>query len=356
MTTLLPRSWYTDPDHFQVEMDAVFGRAWLPVAHGTELAEPGSYRVITVGGRDIFVVRGEDDEIRAFYNVCQHRAHRLLDGAGQLNRTIVCPYHAWTYDLTGALRGAPNAKEIAGFDPSCFGLQPVRAALFAGFVTVCFDDAVSQPPANLRQLESLLLHDHPELPAMGEVRRREAVLNANWKTIIENYLECYHCNVAHPSFGNFDLPTWKHLVGDGWSRQGRVATGSNDDDIGQGDIIGLSAWWQWPNIFWARALGADTFVAVFHEPLDPGHTLQTRLVFAASGEEDADLLEFNELFDRVFQEDVSIVENVQRGLASKGYRGGALMAQPAARAGWSEHGVRHFQDLMRGAMGNGAPG
>ena len=77
-------------------MDAVFGRAWLPVAHGTELAEPGSYRVVTVGGRDIFLVRGVDGEIRAFYNVCQHRAHRLLDGAGQLKRTITCPYHAWT--------------------------------------------------------------------------------------------------------------------------------------------------------------------------------------------------------------------------------------------------------------------
>ncbi len=246
----------------------------------------------------------------------------------------------------------PNTKKTTGFDASCFGLQPVRTACFAGFIAVCFDDDADQPPANLRGIESLLLGDHPELPAMREVRRREVVLEANWKNIIENYLECYHCNVAHPSFGNFDMSTWKHLVGDGWSRQGRVAPGSNDEDIGQDDIVGLSAWWQWPNIFWARALEADTFVAVFHEPLEPGRTLQTRLIFAASGEEDAALKEFNELFDRVFQEDVSIVESVQRGHASPGYRGGALIEQPAARAGWSEHGIHHFQDLVRGAMGN----
>ncbi len=133
-------------------MDAIFGRAWLPVAHGTDLAEPGSYLATTAGGRNIFVVRGEDGEIRAFYNVCQHRAHRLLEGVGRLNRTITCPYHAWTYDLQGALRGVPNGKEAAAIDRSCFGLAPVQTALFAGFVTGCFDDDGDQPPANLREI------------------------------------------------------------------------------------------------------------------------------------------------------------------------------------------------------------
>ncbi len=354
MKTLLPRSWYLDADHYQLEMAAVFGRAWLPVAHGRDLAEAGSYLATTVGGHDIFLVRGRDGEIRGFHNVCQHRAHRLLDGSGQLKNTIVCPYHAWTYDLDGALRGAPRADDTGAFDPSCFGLEPVRTALFAGFITVCFDADAGQPPSNLQDIERLLIHDHPRLPAMGEVRRREAVIDANWKTIIENYLECYHCNVAHPSFGNFDLSTWKHLVGDGWSRQGRVAPGLDDHHIGHGDIVGLSAWWQWPNILWARASEADTFVAVFHEPLGPGRTRQTRLVYAASRQEDAALEAFNELFDKVFKEDVAIVENVQRGLASPGYRGGTLMEQPAARAGWSEHGVHHFQDLVRAAVGNSA--
>ena len=99
-------------------------------------------------------------------------------------------------------------------------------------------------------------------------------------------------------------------------------------------------------------MNADTFIAVFHEPLAPGLTRQTRIVYAASGREDTELRQFNELFDEVFQEDTSVVENVQRGLSSHGYRGGALIEQQAARAGWSEHGVHYFQDLVRLAMGN----
>lgn len=352
MMTPLPRSWYLDADHFQFEMAAVFGRAWLPAAHGTDLAEPGSYLTTTVGGHEIFLVRDRAGDIRAFHNVCQHRAHRLLDGSGRLKNTITCPYHAWTYGLDGALRNAPKATHVAGFDPSCVGLKAVRTAMFAGFITVCFDADADQPTANLREIESLLLHDHPRLPVMREVRRRDVVLHANWKTIIENYLECYHCAVAHPSLGNFNMATWKHLVHDGWSRQGRVAPGLDDSEIGDGDIIGLSAWWQWPNIFWARALEADTFVAAFHEPLAPGLTRQTRIIYAVGGREDTELRQFNELFDNVFLEDKSIVESVQRGLASRGYRGGAIIEQPAARAGWSEHGVHRFQDLVRQAIDN----
>ena len=350
MTTPLPRSWYLDPGHFEREMAGIFGHAWLPVAHASALSTPGDYLATRVGGHEIILVGGEDGVVRAFYNVCQHRAHRLLVGSGQLNKTITCPYHAWTYGLDGALRHARHSDKVADFDETRFGLSPVTTKQFAGFVAVCFDDAVSEPPAALRDIETLLLGDHPLLPDMREVRRREAVIEANWKTIVENYLECYHCNVAHPSFGNFDITTWKHLLGDGWSRQGRVGPDLDDDDIDHDDIAGLSAWWQWPNIFWARAHNTESFVAAFHEPLGPGRTRQTRIVYTLSGQEDDELRTFNELFDDVFEEDVSLVEGVQRGLASPGYRGGKLMEQSEARAGWSEHAVGNFQDLVRGAL------
>ena len=349
MATPLPRSWYLDPDHFDMEMAAVYGHAWLPVAHASALGEPGAYVTTRVGGREIVVVRGKD-RVRAFYNVCQHRAHRLLDDSGRLGSAITCPYHGWSYALDGSLRYARHSDEVADFDPSCFGLSTISSVIHAGFVAVCFDEDMTEPSASLRDLKARLLADHPSLPAMREVRRRETVLQANWKTIVENYLECYHCDVAHPSFGNFDLSTWKHLVEDGWSRQGRVEKGADDASIDHESIVGLSAWWQWPNVFWVRAHGADSFVATLHEPLSPGSTRQTRIVYATSGREDEDLRAFNDLFDDVFREDVSLVENVQLGLASPGYRGGKLIEQREARAGWSEHAVHHFQDLVRSAV------
>ena len=196
MTAPLPRAWYLDAEHFRHEMAAVFGRAWLTVAHDTDLAEPGSSLTTTIGGHDIILRREQDGALRAFHNTGTH--------------------------------GTP--------------LEPVKTALLAGFVVVCFDDGAAAPDANLREIEGLLLHDHPRLPVMRQVRRREAVLRANWKAIIENYLECYHCPVAHPSFGDFDLTTWKHMVHHGWSRQGRVASGLDDDHLSDSDIIGLSAW------------------------------------------------------------------------------------------------------------------
>ena len=350
MNIPMPASWYTDPRVFERERSSVFGRSWLIACHRSDVAQPGDYVTLDVGGRDIFVVHGTDGAVRAFHNVCQHRAHRLLDGRGRLKVSLTCPYHAWTYGLDGSLRTAPHADDQPGFDRGCFGLEPVRSVIFAGFVMVCLDAGTPLPAQSpLGALEAMLRRDHPKLDAMTPVYRREATIAANWKTIIENYLECYHCDVAHPSFGNFDLSTWKHVVGDGWSRQGRVPPGTADRDVDHATMIGLSAWWQWPNIFWARALDADSFVAVSHEPLAPDSTRQVRTVYAmgaASGAMDR----FNELFDRVFAEDVGVVEAVQRGLASPGYRGGVLVEQPEARSGWSEHGVRHFHDLVRAAL------
>ncbi len=347
----LPRSWYTDPAVFELEMANLFGRSWLPACHGSEVAAPGSYVAVRVGGEEIVVVRGRDGTLRAFDNVCRHRAHRLLDGAGTLKATITCPYHAWAYGLDGSLRAAPRSDHVACFDKTEFGLRPVQVAEMAGFVMINHD-ADAPPHGGFDGLEARLLEDFPLLPAMRPVRRREAVLNANWKLVIENYLECYHCDTAHPSFGNFDMTTWKHIVGQGWSRQGRIAPGKDDSTVGHDDIEGLSAWWQWPGVFWARALGPDSFVAAFHEPLSVDRTHQLRVVYTASGEESAELRAFNDLFDTVFAEDTSVVESVQRGLASRGYRGGALVEQAAGRAGWSEHGIHHFQDLIRGTIGN----
>jgi carnitine monooxygenase subunit len=347
----LPRSWYTSPDHFAREMCEVFGRAWLPVCHGSDIAGPGSYLTLTAGGEEIFLVHDRSGEIRGFHNACQHRAHRLLDGAGTLKAAITCPYHAWAYGLDGSLRAAPRMGAIKGFNPAQYPLRPVRTASFAGFVMICHDDDAPEASAGLRDIEKHLLVDHPDLPQLHAIRRRDAVMGANWKTIIENYLECYHCDVAHPSFGEFDLSTWKHIAGPAWSRQGRVPAARHNQAASHGTIEGLSAWWQWPNIFWARAFDEKSFVVAYHEPLAANATRQVRVVYALDDEEDDTALrDFNELFDEVFQEDVSVVESVQRGLSSRGYRGGALIEDDDASAGWSEHVVGDFQTMVRSAL------
>jgi phenylpropionate dioxygenase-like ring-hydroxylating dioxygenase large terminal subunit len=343
------RAWYTDRSRFEFEMREIFGRAWLVVCHGSDVAEPGSYLTARIGGQEIALVRGRDDVLRCFHNVCQHRAHRLLEGQGMLKATITCPYHAWAYGLNGTLRSAPNMAHVGAFETSDFPLSSVRTTMFAGFVMLCHDDATPEPKDLFGDLEERLLADHPQLPAMKAVRTREAVLDANWKAVIENYLECYHCDTAHPSFGNFDMTTWKHVWGEGWSRQGRVPADKAGVATSQDDLVGLSAWWQWPAVFWARALGPESFVVARHEPLSENQTRQTRVVYSVDGKETGELKDFNDLFDTVFAEDVSVVESVQRGLGSRGYRGGVLIEDPDRSAGWSEHAVGRFQAMVRDA-------
>ena len=345
------RAWYTERSRFEIEMRELFGRAWLVVCHGSDVAEPGSYLTARIGGEEIALVRGRDDVLRCFHNVCQHRAHRLLEGRGVLKAVITCPYHAWAYGLDGTLRTAPNMTQVREFDPASFSVPSIRTAMFAGFVMLCHDEGTPEPGELFGDLEKRLLADHPRLPEMKAVRVREAVLNANWKAVIENYLECYHCDTAHPSFGNFDMTTWKHVWGNGWSRQGRVPAAKADKATVQDDIEGLSAWWQWPAVFWARALGPDSFVVARHEPLSETRTHQTRTVYSVDGMETGELKDFNDLFDDVFAEDVSVVESVQRGLGSRGYRGGVLVEDPDRSAGWSEHAVGQFQAMVRDVHG-----
>ena len=137
--------------------------------------------------------------IRTFYNVCQHRAHQLVEGEGS-TRVVVCPYHAWTYELTGELRAAPNTKAVAGFDKSSVCLTEVRTEVFLGFIFVNLDpDTKSMNdwfPGARAELEEWV----PNFDRLKPLEWVEIPENCNWKVSVENYSECYHCSLNHPTF------------------------------------------------------------------------------------------------------------------------------------------------------------
>ena len=134
----LAARYYTDPAGFEVERNGLLARTWQFGCHASELAGPGAFSCFEIAGESLFAIRGRDGEIRVFYNVCQHRGHQLLSGAGQ-TRTIVWPYHAWTYELTGGLRSGPNIGAVEGFAKSDIRLTEVRAEEFLGFIFVNLD-------------------------------------------------------------------------------------------------------------------------------------------------------------------------------------------------------------------------
>jgi nitrite reductase/ring-hydroxylating ferredoxin subunit len=193
----LPASWYSDETVLQLERKRIFAAAWQYAGPAELVAEPGSFFASVAGHIPVVGTRAQDGELRGFVNVCRHRGHVVAQGTG-CRATLQCPYHAWTYELDGTLRKAPRSEREAGFDPTGVSLLPVSIDTWGPFVFVNPD--LEAPP--LREA----LGDLPETVArsgldLGDLHFHSHVARkqpVNWKVALENYLECYHCPVAHP--------------------------------------------------------------------------------------------------------------------------------------------------------------
>jgi Rieske 2Fe-2S family protein len=227
LISTLAGSYYTDPAVFSLEQSRIFESMWFCAVRSAELATPGSFRLVQVGRESVLVVRGRDNALRAFLNVCRHRGAKLCtQESGQVKRALQCPYHAWTYGLDGKLVAAPNLPNMPDVDRVEYGLIPVHLQEWLGYAWVCLAD---QPPSfvenvqgavvgRLGDLESIERYDIDEL----EVGRRIVYdVKANWKLIIENFMECYHCATIHPELTEV-LPEFA----DGYAAQYYVGHGA----------------------------------------------------------------------------------------------------------------------------------
>src|SRR5262245_45551459 len=198
----LPSSYYTDPRVADREQRRIFDRTWQLVGHVTDLPNPGSRIVGSVGSKEVVVVRTEDGGIRAHLNTCRHRGTRLVAGPGE-EKALRCPYHGWTYHLDGQLVGAPEGRTIPCLDRPSLSLFPAKAETVCGLVFVNLDPEAEPLAPRLKGLVPLLeRYLGGPLEPFGEHRihrhRPEDVQNANWKVVVDNYLEGYHVPVAHP--------------------------------------------------------------------------------------------------------------------------------------------------------------
>jgi phenylpropionate dioxygenase-like ring-hydroxylating dioxygenase large terminal subunit len=193
----VPSSWYTDPAVFKREQEAILRTSWHYVTDTSSLPERGSRFRWDIGGVPIVLVRDLEGAIRGFVNICRHRAHPVVMD-DQCRNTLQCHYHGWTYDLDGSLRNAPRSKEEPAFDPAPLGLVPIQVHVWGPMVWVnlsqgapAFDDYTEGLKA-LLQSRGCRVEDH-EL-AFGH----EWIVDCNWKVLLDNSIECYHCPTAHP--------------------------------------------------------------------------------------------------------------------------------------------------------------
>ena len=339
---------YVEPDWLALERDAVFSRSWQWVCHVEKLEEPGRYVTAEIAGRPIMVLRDKAGELRAFYNVCKHRAHELVSGEGR-RAVITCPYHAWTYDLSGRLVRAPHTEGLEDFDASSICLDAVQVEAFCGFVYVNLDlDA----PSLAEQSEGLgaeIRHFAPDVERLTFAHRLTYDIRSNWKNVVDNFLECYHCPVAHKDFCTLvDMDTYRVTTHSIYSSHMAEAgkTTNSAYSVADATVKDHAVWWLWPNTCLMRYPGRGNFIVMQILPAGVDRTLETYDFFFESAEPDEAERQAIRYIDEILQaEDIALVESVQRGMSTPAFEQGRIVHDPNG-SGKSEHAVHHFHSLL----------
>jgi Rieske 2Fe-2S family protein len=356
----LPGSSYADPAVFAREQAAIFEGLWLCAARGADLADPGQFRVVQAGRESVIIVRHGDGGLRAFLNVCRHRGSRVcVEESGQVHRTLRCGYHAWTYDLGGALVAAPNLAKMADIDRDRYGLHPVAVREWLGWAWVCLAD---EPPSFEETVIGAVSERLGDPEAIGRYgvgglavgRRITYDVAANWKLIVENFMECYHCATIHPELTSV-LPEFAR----GYSAQYYVGHGAAFADRAEGFTVdGSPGFSPLPGVapdqdrrYFAATIRPQVFLN-----LVPDHVIWHRMYpvaadrttvvcdwlfspqVVASG---ADVSRSVALFDLVNRQDFEACEHTQLSMGSRAYREGGVLVP-------SEHHIAEFHAWVSG--------
>jgi len=369
----LPQALYNDPAMHDFDIDAVFHRHWIQAGLESEIPNPGDYLTLTIGRSPVVILRNQDGGIGAFFNTCRHRGAQICREAHGHARRLVCPYHQWTYDLHGKLLQAGRMHE--DFAPASYQLRPVRIETVAGLMFVCLSD---DPPnfAPFRAALEPMLEPH-ELRNAKLVHTATLIERADWKLVMENARECYHCRAGHPqlmrSFSDFTAPdvsgrtaAWiaafearceskglktrsvigpwyeigRYPLADGvlsYTMDGKPAVAKKLGRVGDGDIGAM--WWAvQPNGF-NHVVGDYGF---FFQALPTGPqetTVTGKWVVHKDAQEgvDYDLPRLLEVWNATNDQDRALAENNQRGVNSIAYA-------PGPYSGISEQLVGRFVD------------
>ena len=371
----LEAPFYTSPEIFRMDMEAIFGRHWIYVGVEPDVAEEGDAMVVNIGNSSVIIVRDDEGAVRAYHNVCRHRGARMIPEGKTIIGNIVCPYHSWTYGLDGGLKFAEHMTP--DFDRGCHGLKPVHLRSVGGLLFICLaEDAPDDIDAMAEIMEPYLApHD---IRNTRVAHQADLIENGNWKLVMENNRECYHCGPNHPELtiplfaygfgfapesldeeGRREAERYKPLsessrakweaaglpsrevehlsdrvtgfrterlpidrAGESQTMDTRAACRIPLGTIGDMAAGGLSFWTQ-PNS-WHHFMG-DHIVTFSAIPIDEGHTLvRTRWLVNKDAVEgvDYDLTRLTEVWNATNQQDADLVAIGQQGAMDPAYEPG----------------------------------
>jgi carnitine monooxygenase subunit len=337
----LPYAWYSEPEVLRREQERIFARSWQYVCPAGRVAEPGSYVAVRAGHVPVLLARDGAGELRGFVNVCRHRGSVLVDEDGRRG-TIQCPYHAWTYDLDGSLRAAPQSAREPGFSPGELGLLPVAVDSWGPLVFVNPDADAAPLDEALGDLPALVADAGVDVDALAFHHRSESAYAANWKVCCENYLECYHCSVAHPGFSAVVDVSPDAYVLEQTSELLATQLGPLREPTG-GEVERGQFHFLWPNLTVNVLPGRPNLSIGTVLPDAPERTSRFLDYFFAPDADPAWIDETLTWDDQVGREDTALVERVQRGVRTGLVAEGRLLTE-------SERLVAHFDGLVRRAL------
>jgi choline monooxygenase len=363
----LPAPYFYAPEVFEAEKRAIFLKSWRCLGHASQVAVPGAFLADDICGNGVFVLRGGDGAVRGFHNVCQHRAHRLLNArSGSVKAVITCPYHAWAYGHDGALRAARNSEAIEGFDKRAFGLKPVAVEVFCGFVFVNLDTAARPLRERAPDFESTLRRFVPDLDRMAWTGRQDFAIPANWKVVVENSLDGYHVNLsgpAHRAFGRLIDDHLEMIPRRDWlllrAGIGVPENGAYDfrPNIGKGQTADYVTFYLWPDLLLFTYPHVNGMWSFLMAPEGPERTREEIAAFTPGGAalDPATTAAIAWMNEALGPEDVDLNVGVQAGLRSAGCHQSRLLIDEA-RSDKSEHSILFFQTRVLEALGKLPPG
>lgn len=357
--TTLPGPYFVDPAIFAREQDRIFGQMWVCTGRADDIPDPGDYYLTNLGQESVIVIRGRDHAVRAFLNVCRHRGARLcVEPRGSTGAVIQCQYHAWSYGLDGRLLGAPNIAREDAFNRDDFSLLPVHLTLWEGLVWLSLAEdpaplAAQLDPPLRQRFGSLDIFNRYTVGDLTVGRRISYDVDANWKLVVENFMECYHCGPVHPELTRL-LPAFRQgtsyqgIPGEGTEFAADITAftlsgtgqrpmlpglGPDDDRLYYGFVL-------WPNVF--VNLLPDHVILHTLLPVAPDRSrVVCDWLFHPTdlARPEFDASDTVDIFDVVNRQDWEVCALTQQGMTSRAYANGGVYVT-------NEQHIAEFRDLV----------
>lgn len=329
----LPYQQYVDPQVLKEEKKKIFYKSWIMVGHTSQVEKPGDFFTFDLAGEPIIITHGTDGQLRAFYNICPHRGAKVEQKEHGNKKILQCIYHGWTFKLDGNVHKAPNFGTNALDRHSC--MTAIRLEVHQAMIFVNLDPN-ALPFSTVHQSFVDNIQTYSFLGSLKQARENRRIVHANWKAVIDNYLECDHCAIAHPAFSKkFDLSKYSIIPCDTFSYQCSTVSDGEENS-------GARFYWVWPNLMISIYPGSGNMTTSQIIPLDEGRSLAIyRYYFADTNitEEEEKLIRF---VDEVREEDFELVELLQTGFHSQAFENGIYSP--------TEHGLHAFHQMVKEAL------